>query len=190
MASPAPKRMTLAEFLEWDDGTERRYELLDGTPVMMAPSLEAHGELAAALTVELGNRVKPPCRLISEAGIVISDRADTYYVADLAVTCVPREPGRRMVVEPVLVVEVLSPSTGQVDRWRKVADYRTLPSVQEILVVFSDECRVEVQRRTPDGWRVEDLIGQAEIALACCSDSIPLDAIYRDLLPDQAAAPT
>jgi Uma2 family endonuclease len=95
-----------------------------------------------------------------------------------------------MVVEPVLVVEVLSPSTGQVDRWRKVADYRTLPSVREILVVFSDECRVEVQRRTPDGWRVEDLIGQAEIALACCSDPIPLDAIYRDLLPDQAAAPT
>ena len=47
MASPAPKRMTIAEFLEWDDGTDRRYELLDGVPVMMAPSLEAHGELVA-----------------------------------------------------------------------------------------------------------------------------------------------
>jgi Uma2 family endonuclease len=180
--------MTLAEFLEWDDGTERRYELLDGIPVMMAPSLEAHGELAAALTVELGNRVKPPCRVISEAGIMIPDRADTYYVADLAVTCAPREPGRRMVVDPVLVIEVLSPSTGQVDRWRKVADYRTLPSVQEILVVFSDERRIEVQRRTPDGWRVEDLIGQAEIRLGCCDDPISLDAIYRDLLSEAVAS--
>ena len=93
--------------------------------------------------------MQPPCRVISEAGIVIPDRADTYYIADLAVTCAPREPGRRMVVDPVLVIEVLSPSTGQVDRWRKVADYRTLPSVQEILVVFSDERRVELQRRTP-----------------------------------------
>jgi Uma2 family endonuclease len=91
-----------------------------------------------------------------------------------------------MVIEPVLVVEVLSPSTGQVDRWRKVADYRTLPSVQEILVVFSDERRVEVQRRTPDGWRVEDLIGQAEIALSCCDAPIPLDAVYRDLLVEPA----
>ena len=190
MASPAPKRMTLAEFLAWDDGTDRRYELLDGIPVMMAPSLEAHGELAAVLAMEIGSRVKPPCRVISEAGIAIPDRTDTYYVADLAATCAPREPGRRMVVEPVLVVEVLSPATGQVDRWRKVADYRTLPSVQEILVVFSDERRVEVQRRTSDGWRVEDLIGKAQISLSCCNASIPLDAVYRDLLPDTAAEPT
>jgi Uma2 family endonuclease len=140
MASVAPQHMSLAEFLEWDDGTDCRYELLDGIPVMMAPSLEAHGELAAALALEIGSRVRPPCRMISEAGIIVPDRADSYYVAGLAVTCAPREPGRRMVVEPVLVVEVLSPSTGQIDRWRKIADYRTLPSVQEILVVFSDEC--------------------------------------------------
>jgi Uma2 family endonuclease len=186
MASPAPKRMTLPEFLEWDDGTDRRYELLDGIPVMMAPPLEAHGELALALGAEILARVKPPCRVISEAGIVISDRADTCYVADLAVTCAPREPGRRMVVEPVLVVEVLSPSTAQVDRWRKVADYRTLASVHEILVVFSDERRVEVQRRTADGWRVEDLIGKAQIRLSCCNAPIPLGALYRDLIPDQA----
>jgi Uma2 family endonuclease len=177
--------MTLAEFLEWDDGTHRRYELLDGMPVMMAPSLEAHGELAAAMAAEIRARLRSPCRVISEAGIVIPDRSNTYYLADLAVTCAPREPGRRMVVEPVLVVEVLSPSTGQVDRWRKVADYRTLPSVQEILVVFSDERRVEVQRRTPDGWRVEDLIGQAEIALSCCDPRVPLDAVYRDLLAER-----
>jgi Uma2 family endonuclease len=177
--------MTLAEFLQWDDGTDRRYELLDGMPVMMAPTLEAHGELTAALAMQLGSRVKRPCRVISEAGIVIPDRADTYYIADLAVTCAPREPRRRMVVEPVLMVELLSPSTGQVDRWRKVADYRTLPSVQEILVVFSDERRVEVQRRRPDGWRVEDLIGQAEITLSCCAAPVPLDAVYRDLFAER-----
>ena len=187
MASPAPKRMMLAEFLEWDDGTDRRYELLDGVPVMMAPPLEAHGELALALGAEIRARLAQPCRVISEAGIVIPDRADTYYVADLAVTCAPREPGRRMVVEPVLVVEVLSPSTSQVDRWRKVADYRTVLSVQEILVVFSDEPRAEVQRRTPDGWRVEDVIGKAQISLSCCDGPIPLDVIYRDLLPEGAA---
>ena len=103
MASPAPKRMTLAEFLEWDDGTDRRYELLDGIPVMMAPSLESHGEIALALGAEIRARLQHPCRVISEAGIAISDRTDTYYVAYLAVTCAPREPGRRMVVEPVLV---------------------------------------------------------------------------------------
>jgi Uma2 family endonuclease len=186
MASRAPKPMTVAEFLEWDDGTDRRYQLVDGIPVVMAPATEAHGEIAAALTIEIGSRLKPPCRVISEAGLTLPDRGDTYYVADLAVTCAPREPGRRMVVDPVVVVEVLSPSTGQVDRWRKVADYRTLRSVQEILVVFSDERRVELQRRTSDGWRVEDLIGRAEIRLGSCDAPIPLDGISRDLLPGPA----
>jgi Uma2 family endonuclease len=156
MASPAPKRMTLTEFLEWDDGTDRRYELLDGIPVMMAPSLEAHGELAAALAMEIRSRVKPPCRIISEAGIIVPDRADTYYVADLAVTCAPREPGWRMVVEHVLMVAALSPSTGQIDRWRKVADYRTLPSVQEILVISATSAGSSCSgaRRTAGGSRI------------------------------------
>ena len=182
MASGAPKRMTLPEFLEWDDGSGRRYQLVNGVAVMMAPSLEAQGEIAAALSMEIGNRIERPCRMISEAGIVIPDRADTYYVADLAVTCAPREPGRPMVVEPVLVVEVLSPSTGQVNRWRKVADYRALSSIRDTLV--ADERRVKLQQQTADGWRVEDLIGQAALELSCCASPIPLDAIYPDLLSE------
>jgi Uma2 family endonuclease len=177
--------MTLAEFLQWDDGADRRYELLDGVAVMMAPGLEAHGELAAALGAEIRARLQPPCRVISEAGIAVPDRADTYYVADLAVTCAPREPGRRMVVEPVLVVEIRSPARDEINQWRKVATFRTLRSMQEILVVFSDERWVEVQRRASDGWRVEDLIGQAEIALSCCGTPVPLEAVYRDLLAER-----
>jgi Uma2 family endonuclease len=182
MASHAPQRMTLAAFLEWDDGTDRRYQLVDGVLLMMAPATEAHGELAAALAIQIGPRLKRPCRAISEAGITVPDRSDTYYVADLAVTCAPREPGRRIVAEPVLIVEVLSPSTELIDRLRKLADYRTLPSVREILVVFPDERRVEVQRRTAEGWQVEDLIGKAEVHISCCDGPIRLEAVYRDLL--------
>ena len=51
MATVAPRRMALAEFLDWDDGSDRRYELVDGFTVMMAPATEAHGELAPALTM-------------------------------------------------------------------------------------------------------------------------------------------
>src|SRR5919106_89333 len=114
MASHAPQRMTLADFLAWDDGTDRRYQLVDGVLTMMAPAAEAHGELALSLGAEIRSRLKRPCRVISEAGITVPDRSDTYYVANLAVTCVPREAGRRMVAEPVLIVEVLSPSTSHI----------------------------------------------------------------------------
>jgi Uma2 family endonuclease len=125
MASHAPQRMTLAAFLEWDDGTERRYQLRDGVPVMMAPRAEAHGELAAALMVEIGGRLKRSCRVVADARITVEGRGDTCYVADLAVTRA-REQNRRTVAEPVLVVEVVSPSAGQMDRWRKLADYPVL----------------------------------------------------------------
>jgi Uma2 family endonuclease len=93
--------MTLAEFLEWDDGTDRRYPLVDGVLTMMAPAAEAHGELALSLDAEIRSRLRPPCRVVSEAGITVPSRSDTYYIADLAVTCARREAGRRMVVEPV-----------------------------------------------------------------------------------------
>ncbi|HEX3209109.1 MAG TPA: Uma2 family endonuclease [Geminicoccaceae bacterium] len=181
MASKVPQTVTLAEFLEWDDGTDRRYQLVDGVPVMMAPTLEAHGELALNIGAEIRSRLQSPCRVIAEAGVTVPARRDTFYVADLAITCAPREPGRRMLAEPVVIVEVLSPSIGPVDRWRKVADCRTLPSVEAIVVAFAEERRIELQRRTTEGWRVEDLIGQAELALPRCATPIPLDALYPNL---------
>jgi Uma2 family endonuclease len=189
MASKPPQPMSLAEFLEWNDGTDRRYQLIDGVPVMMAPTLEAHGELALNIGAEIRSRLQPPCRVIAEAGVTVPARRDTFYVADLAITCAPREPGRRIVAEPVVIVEVLSPSTGPVDPWRKVADCRALPSVEAIVVVFADERRIELQRRTTEGWRVEDLVGQAELALPRCATPIPLDGLYPNLLePGPAAA--
>jgi Uma2 family endonuclease len=102
MASHAPQRMTLAAFLEWDDGTDRRYQLIDGVPVMRMPATEAHGELAAALMLEIGSRLKRSCGVIRGVGITVPNRSDTYYVADLAVIGAPREQGRPMGGEPVL----------------------------------------------------------------------------------------
>ena len=54
MAEPAEKRMSLAAFLEWDDGTDARYELLDGRIVAMAPPIEAHGTIVANLARHIG----------------------------------------------------------------------------------------------------------------------------------------
>jgi Uma2 family endonuclease len=70
--------MTLAEFIDWDDGTDRRYELVDGAPMIMAPGTEAHGELAIALGAEIRSRLAPSCRVISEAGITVPERRDTF----------------------------------------------------------------------------------------------------------------
>jgi Uma2 family endonuclease len=178
MAEPAEQRMSLAAFLEWDDGTDTRYELIDGRPVAMAPPIEAHGTIVANLACEIGNRLEPPRRLVLGAGLVPADRADTWYQADLVVTCAPAERGARAIAEPRLIVEVLSPSTATHDRGVKLADYRKLATVEQILMVASEDRHVEVWRRTEDGWNVQDLIGDAVIRLAIDGEPLPLAAIY------------
>jgi Uma2 family endonuclease len=179
MAEPAEKRWTVDEFLAWDDGSDRRYELVDGQIVAMAPPSGAHAAIVINLGAELRSRLRPPSRVLAEAGILITDRSDTYYQADLAVTCTPPDRGRQDVLDPVLLVEVLSPSTAVHDRGRKAEDYLRLPSVREILLVGSEERRVRYWRRDGPRWIVEDLIGEAELRLETVPDPIPLAAIYE-----------
>jgi Uma2 family endonuclease len=110
-------------------------------------------------------------------GVVPPDRDDTYYQADLLVTCVPPERGRRYPPAPVLIAEVVSESTA-IDHGQKLDDYRQLPSIKEILLVASEERRVQHWRRDGARWVVDGLIDEADLRLATVADPIPLAAIY------------
>jgi Uma2 family endonuclease len=90
----------------------------------MAPPAPAHGLLAAQLCIRIGAalRSRRSCMVQVEAGIARPDRVDTCYVADLAVTCTPPRRGDQLISDPVLIVEVLSPTTGLHDPQTKVAD--------------------------------------------------------------------
>jgi len=177
MTEPAEKRWTVEEFLAWDDGTDRRYELVDGRIVAMAPPSEAHAMIVINLGAELRSRLRPPCRVLADLGVRLPDRDDSFYEFDLAVTCAPADPARRYVAEPELIVEVLSPSALH-DRGRKLDRYRQIPSLGEILLVASEERRVQHWRRDGTRWVVDDPIGDADLRLATVPDPIPLAAIY------------
>ena len=118
MAEPAIKRMTLDEFLHWDDGTDTRYELIDGLPVAMAPPARAHAILCARLggRIDAALRSRRPCTAQTEAGIARPDRDDSCYIADVAVTCRALQRGEQLIQDPILIVEILSPSTERHDR--------------------------------------------------------------------------
>jgi Uma2 family endonuclease len=178
---PADLRMSLPEFLEWDDGTDTRYELLDGRVVAMAPPSPRHSALTGQLSLLIGTALKPPCRVFVEAGIVIPDRPDTYLQAHLAVSCRPLDQQGRDVAEPVLVVVVESPGTVRHDRGVKVDRYRELALVQEILLVASEERRVQLWRRQGGRWTVEDVIGDATLQLESCGLRVTLADLYAGL---------
>ena len=118
--------------------------------------------------------------MFSEAGVALPDRDDTFYVADLAVICEPLRAEDRLIRNPVLIVEVLSPSTAATDRQIKVSDYRRIPSVTEILLIDSESAFAEVHRREGDRWITEMMRGpDATRALNSVPLAISLSELYE-----------
>lgn len=187
MAEPARKVWTLDEFLAFDDGTDIRYELFDGHIVAMAPASDVHGALVARLAVRIGGSLRPPCEVVIEAGIVPPERADSWYEADLAVTCTGLT-GQQFVAEPILIAEVLSPSTAATDRDRKLPDYRMIPSLQDILVVSSSEPRIEQLCREENGWKIHDLRGAGTLRVQTFDITVDLVELYKSLHLSTATA--
>ena len=178
------KPMTLDEFLQWDDGTETHYELIAGSPVAMAPPAEAHSILIVRLVtrIDSGLSGRRPCRAQIEAGVTRPDRADTYFVADIAATCAAIEPRRQAIEDPFLIVEILSPSTERHDRRIKLPVYRQIATVQEILFIASDGVYAELHRRSGAQWITEILRGaDARLALTSVAIEIPLSDLYEGI---------
>jgi Uma2 family endonuclease len=178
MADAAQKLMTVAEFLEWDDGTDTRYELIDGRPVAMAPPAPNHSIIASKIAGALENGLRHPCYASIEVGVVRPDRSDTLYEADVVVSCSPWQNGMATIPDPVVVVEVLSPSTIEHDRGLKAYDYSQIDSVQEIVLVSSEQRHIVVWRRRGAKWEVEHLIGDAVLGLESVGLTIPFASIY------------
>ena len=190
MAEPAIRRMTLEEFLRWEDGTDTRYELIDGFSVAMAPPAEAHRILAVRLVSRIDAALagRRPCNAQIEPGVVRPDRADSYYVPDIAVTCEPNEPGRQAMLDPILVVEVLSPSTERSDRRLKMPAYQKLESVREILLIDADSLHAEVYRRENNHWGIELVHGgEATLLLASIELRISMSELYEGIATPAAA---
>jgi Uma2 family endonuclease len=178
--------MTLTEFLEWDpeDPSVGTWQLIDGEPVAMAPGTETHAAIQSEVARLLGNHLierRSPCRVLTEPGIVPRIRANrNFRVPDLGVTCAPPSHSL-MVTEPVLLIEILSPSNEGNTR-ANIWAYTTIPSVREILAVHSTRIEAELLRRAPDGvWPEEPLILGAEdpLRLDSIDFSAPLAAFYR-----------
>jgi Uma2 family endonuclease len=178
--------MTVDEFLDWDphDPTVRRWQLVDGEPVAMAPGSENHASLQNELGALLRNHLLErgsACRALTEAGVVPRAAANwNFRIPDLLVTCAPPGSGT-IVADPVLVVEILSPSN-EIETRGNIWAYTTIPSVREILAVRSTRIEAELLRREPDGsWPGQPVIlGPGDtLTLASIDFVAPLRALYR-----------
>jgi Uma2 family endonuclease len=176
--------MTVDEFLDWASGTPGKWQLVDGEPRAMAPAGATHGIIQAHFAYALTRHLidgRSPCVVVTEPAVVPQIRAHSNLrVPDLAVTCTPVEAGQLPVPEPVLLVEILSPSNRS-ETWINVWAYTTIPSVKEILVIDSVRVHAELLRRDAQGnWPERALvIEDGMVELESIAFRAPLAAIYR-----------
>jgi len=181
------ERYTARDFLQLDlpdDGW--RYELIDGIVVAMNPPGSPHQVLAGRLSGHLfaAQQVTlPGCDLRAQAGIAPDGLDDEQlYEADLALTCTPYEPGDQGVVrDPVLIVEILSPSTDAKDLNRKLPRYKRIASVAEILYVHTEKPEVLIYLRRGRSWETVTLGLGEIITLATVGLSLPVAELYRGI---------
>ena len=180
-----PVRMSVDEFLAWEPGDGRAWQLVDGEPQAMAPASIPHGILQLELGGLLRNHFNAqgsPCVVVGAPGVTPHMQAShNMRVPDLAVTCSPSDLEGTSMAEPVLIIEILSPNN-QRETWANVWTYATIPSVQEILVLNSFRLGAELLRRNPDGsWPQDSLaVISGDLVLDSVGFRVPLADIYRN----------
>lgn len=149
--------MSSDEFLLWAERKEGRWELHDGLPVMMSPERLGHVRTKARTMSALENAVRLanlPCEVFAD-GVSVKVDAGAIFEPDASVFCGPRRPDDVIVlVDPIVVVEVLSPNTAAIDHGPKLSGYFSLPSVEHYLIL-DPERRVAIHHKRGRGDAIE-----------------------------------
>ena len=178
-----PRRMTVDQFLSWlEEASEgKRYELVAGEPVAMAPEPAAHARLKAQVWLALHDEVEwrgLPCEAFPN-GVTVKIDEHTAYEPDAVVHGDEALADDAVIVAaPVIVVEVLSPTTRARDAGAKLADYFRLPSVRHYLLVQTER-RTVIHHRRGDGGDIETrTVTGGALDLDPPRLSLDLDQIY------------
>lgn len=149
-SSEALPRMLPAEYLEYESNQSIRHELVDGYLYAMTGASDRHEEIALNLAAALRMHLRDtPCRVYK--GDLKIRVADNFYYADVFARCDKHRGDPYFKTDPVLVAEVLSPSTQRHDRGDKRLAYLSLPTLQEYVLISQEEISVEVFRREQMG---------------------------------------
>jgi Uma2 family endonuclease len=177
------EHLSYAEYLALAASTEAHWEYHDGRAVaMVAPSPE-HARIIGQLVLLLGRPGKPTCAALPSGLKVRIEATNRTLIPDVTVVCgalLRSEVDPQAITNPVVVFEVLSPSTEAYDQGPKLHQYRRIPSLREYVVVAQDRRFASVCRRVGDLWAFEDVGAGGVLKLEGLSLQLPLDDLYCD----------
>ena len=187
--NPQRAFVTLDDYLAAEEASEFPSEFVDGEVIAMVGGTYDHGLIVGNLHGLLWSRLEGgPCRVVSQGTHVKAAQGERVFYPDVVVTCGTPKRERRvrdLLLNPTLIVEVLSPSTAMYDRDTKWESYQRIASLQEYLIVSQKKPRIERYTRHGDGfWLFSEVEGlNGEIRLDSLDVSLPMAKIYGGVLP-------
>ena len=183
MATQPIPSLTEQDYLALDRAAEYKSEFVNGEMYAMAGGSLLHSLLAAGLIGELRVQLRGrSCHVYTSDARVRTPKSTSYFYPDLSVVCGETQThagSDDILVNPSVIVEVLSPSTSDYDHGTKFAHYREIPTLQDYLLVHTEEILIEHYARQPDGnWLLSERTGRDATVTLSIGCTLALDLIY------------
>ena len=175
------RRMTVEEYLRFDEGSPIRHEFVSGDVYAMTGATVRHNRIVrnigTRLSIVAGDG---PCDVFT-SDMRVGVASDVFYYPDVMVTCAPLAELDVIAREPCIVVEVTSAGSARIDRGEKLDAYRRVPGLRAYLIVDHHRRRVERHWRASEAgpWQREETVGEGRVAIPCLDVDLTLDEIYR-----------
>lgn len=185
MSTAATRPLTPQEFLARERLADRKSEYLDGVVYAMSGASLPHNFLTGNLFFQIRLRLGDVrCEVFANDMRVMIGPTQSYVYPDVVAVCGPPEllDGQfDTLLNPTLLIEVLSPSTAGYDRGLKFEHYRRIPSLREYVLVTQGRVFVERHARAEDGaWRLTELSRRdQDLTIDCLGITVPLREVYR-----------
>ncbi len=180
--------LTVQEYLAQEETSTVRNEYVCGQIFSMTGATQAHDVICVNFCNLLHNHLKgTSCRVSMHDMKVNVEKAKSFYYPDLMVSCEPYEGKSVFKRAPVLIVEVLSPSTSHIDRREKLVAYRLLESLKQYAIVHQNKFQVDLYQLASDNqWEGKVLTYSDSLTLSALSPAleVPVSAIYEDVILD------
>lgn len=186
----SPLRMTEAEYLEFERSSEIKHEFINGEVFAMAGATWEHNRIFSAIFVSLSAQLRDKqCRVNpSDQRIKVTAKGIYYTYADISVVCgEPKFASNEFdsLVNPIVIIEILSKSSEAYDRGDKFQLYRQIESLQEYVLVSQTKPSIEGYTRQENGkWELDDVAGlDATFDIASIGCTLALAEVYEDVFP-------
>ncbi len=183
---PAPKYNFISpkEYLDMERASDEKHEYFDGQVYNMSGASLKHIKISVNLTIQIGKFLEDSdCNVLTENMRTTNSDRSAYMYPDVTIVCGKEEledDKFDTLLNPSVIFEILSPSTQNVDKGRKLLYYQLIPSLKEYFMVDTLKQRIYIAKKQENGkWAFENTVEEDRIFIETIQLSLPLSAIYK-----------